>query len=108
MTHISCDTCGKDLPYDGEDRFTVRMDTRMVVAEPPELTDDDLDDQGECDSVHEMTLLLEGEFEKAEYSPPRPARLISKEFDFCNDCYRRFSADPLGLERVSHRRFSAN
>lgn len=105
MTHISCDSCGKGLPSNGGDHFAVRMESRKVEAASQQLTDDDLDDQSETDSVHEMTLLLESEFEKEEYASPR---LIRKDFDFCDDCYRRFSADPLGLERVSHRRFSAN
>lgn len=109
MTHKSCDSCGKDIPSDGEGHFIVRMETRAVAAATLGLTDDDFDDQSEHDSVHEMTLLLEGEAgDEGDAPPPMPARLVCKDFDFCDDCYRRFAADPLGLERVSHRRFSAN
>jgi len=103
MTRTTCDSCGKDLPGDGAEHFTVKMETRRVAVSY-DLTEGDLDDQCESDSIHEMTLLLETELGDDE----PPAALIRKDFDFCEGCYRRFAADPLGLERQSHRRFSAN
>ena len=102
MRHVSCDSCSKDLSEGGE-HYTVKMESNKVPAST-ELTDDDFED----DSVHEMQLMMQGAFEDAEALESQPVRLLRREFDFCEECYTKFSTDPLGLDRMTRRRFSTN
>jgi hypothetical protein len=77
------------------------------ISTAPDLTDDDFEDFTDGDSVYEMQLMMQCD-PLDEVSDAPPVQLLRKQFDFCEECYTKFSADPLGLDRVSHRRFSAN
>ena len=107
MKRTHCDTCGKDLSGGAEDHFTLRMEAKKAETDA-QLTDADFHDAAESDSVHEMTLLLEESPFDDGVADSQPLRLIRKDFDFCGNCYAKFASDPLGTERVSHRRFSPN
>jgi hypothetical protein len=105
MRHVSCDFCGKDLLAEEEPRYVVRMESQYIDAAPTDLTEEDLDDQVDDDSVEMMVELLGTE---ADDEPQLPAKPMAKEYDFCDACYRRFQSDPLGLERARNLQFSAN
>ncbi len=107
MKRTHCDTCGKDLSGGAEDHYTLRMEAKKAEIKP-ELTNGDFHDAADSDSVREMTLLLQESSFDEEVAEPQPLRLIRKDFDFCGNCYAKFASDPLGTERVSHRRFSPN
>jgi hypothetical protein len=106
MQRCYCDLCGKELVAGADHRIVVRMDARLVAA-PLELTDADLDGQDDPDHIEAMDVLLaeqDGEDTVLDPTPtPRP-----QEFDLCGACYRRFQADPLGLERSRKLYFSPN
>jgi hypothetical protein len=105
MRHVTCDRCRRELAAGGEAHYTVTLESNRVSDGTP-LTDDDFED--DSDSVEEMQLMLQRDRDDAGSCGEPPVRLIRKQFDFCAECYARFAADPLGLERASLRRFSSN
>jgi hypothetical protein len=106
MQRCFCDLCGKELIAGADSRYLVRMEARMV-AEPVVLTAADLDGQDDPDHIDAMDELLAGMDEDTELEPPPPAP-PARAFDLCVDCFRRFHADPLGLDRTRKLHFSSN
>lgn len=105
MQHFSCDSCGKTISPEVEDRYVVRIDAYPAEPGLPDLTAADLD----RDSVEAMADLLE-ELEGNDASAATsvaPAR-TTFEYDLCPACLRRFVADPLGRDQRRKLRFSPN
>lgn len=101
MRHFSCDLCGKDLTGDSKSRYVLRMEV-FPATDPRELTPADLDQ----DHIDAMAELLH-EIEHGEDVALAPT-CRSLEYDLCNDCQRKFLADPLGRESSRKFRFSKN
>lgn len=106
MQRCYCDLCGKELVAGSDNRYLVRMEARPV-CEATELTSTDLDGQDDPDHIDAMDELLAGMADDSE-SEPIPAAPATCQFDLCSGCFRRFHADPLGLERGRKLHFSSN
>ncbi|MGL4420983.1 MAG: hypothetical protein ACRCZF_09995 [Gemmataceae bacterium] len=104
MKHFTCDLCSTHLEAGLALRYVVRIEG-TVAAEPAELTDTDLD----SDSIEMMAELMQniesGECDDPLAVPPSHSR---HEYDLCPACYKRFLADPLGLESRRKIQFSDN
>ena len=105
MLRCFCDVCGKELGSGHDARYAVRLEARRVSA-PATLTDADLDGQDDPDHIDAMEELLADHDPDAE--PDGPAPTPPSEFDLCGKCYRKFTADPLGLHRRRSMTYSAN
>jgi len=111
MRHFSCDLCGKDLTPEIETRIVITLEARVVCQEAAVLAAAALSDEDTEDAVEAMDDLLTNKNDDTchdadmtlSFSSP-----MSKEFDLCSPCYRRFAADPLGRDRVRRLQFSVN
>ena len=114
MRHVSCDLCTKDLIAGTDARYTVTVDARLAcdpVPWPP-AAEFDGDPDSDTDHIEVMDELLadlpEDDTVDEEDELPPPVAPLSKSFDLCGRCYRRFASDPLG-RRVSRKlSFSTN
>jgi hypothetical protein len=114
MRHVSCDLCTKDLTTDTDVRYTVALDARLVCAPAPwpAAAEFDADPECETDHIDAMDELLadlpEDDTVDESDELPLPVAPLSKSFDLCARCYRRFAADPLGRSARRGLSFSAN
>ena len=102
MLHFSCDICGKTLAASSPHRYVVKVEA-FPAKNPAELTDQDTD----VDQVEEMAQLLSEQEESGDELPAFPA-CKKQRFDMCTYCYRKYSADPLGRDRLAKFDFSEN
>jgi hypothetical protein len=100
MRHYSCDLCGKDLTLAAGDRYVVHVRVAPASETVP-LTDADL----QPDHVEAMAAFLEElENQSDPITAPDTAQL---EYDLCDNCRRKYLADPLGRSSRTLR-FSKN
>jgi len=115
MRHISCDLCTKDLIAGTDARYTVTLDTRLVTDPTPWPLDPNAEDpESDTDHIDAMDELLadlpdpdDDTVDEAD-ELPSPLAPLSRSFDLCGRCYRRFAADPLGRAPRRHLAFSPN
>ena len=83
-----CDMCGARLGANYAERFIVKTETYAAAA-PMELSDDDLDQEGELAKVIE-------ELKSADPDEVEDQIYRSFRFDLCAACHRVFLKHPLG------------
>lgn len=115
MRHVSCDICTRDLLPGTDARYSVTIEGQLV-CEPAEWSPvaelgSELDIEPDTDCIDEMDEILtdlsedDTVDEATELALPVPP--MSRTFDLCGRCYRRFAGDPLArTNRVLS--FSAN
>jgi hypothetical protein len=101
MIHHTCDRCKRVIDPDQELRYVVRMEIEVVMD--PIHEDEPQDDR---DHLHEIDEILErvDVSDLDELDEP----LQKRRYDLCPQCYRRFSASPLGREKPATVGFSHN
>lgn len=116
MRHVSCDLCTKDLTPGTDARYTISIDARLT-CDSAEWRALDLDADGaevesdtdHIDAMDEMLADLPADDTVDESDElPLPVAPISRTYDLCGRCYRRFAADPLGHATRRRLSFSAN
>ena len=102
MQHFSCDLCSKDMTSSNGQRYIIKVEA-WAASDPHELTDEDLD----LDPIADTAQLLSESNDAPLDQPLLPMRQEMR-FDLCAECYRKFSADPLGKDQARKFAFSAN
>ncbi|MCR9292768.1 MAG: hypothetical protein NXI32_08615 [bacterium] len=107
MIHYSCDRCGCVLGKDQAIRYVVRMEMEAKLNLDYH---DDIDDDQDCLlEMDQMLDKLESEFSDAEELDEEHLMVHHRKvFDLCPACFRKFSKNPVGQERISPFGFSHN
>ncbi len=102
MIHYSCDRCGCPINASESVRYVVRMEMEATLHLEDEM---EVDDDQDC--LLEMDQLLDklGQETADEEEPVIHQR---KTFDLCPSCFRKFSKNPVGRERITPFGFSHN
>jgi len=95
MIHYSCDRCKRLLESDLDERYVVRIEVQAVL-EPPTI-DAPEDDR---DHLVEIEDLLSS-MDLSDFDSDRDL-FQQRRFDLCQECYRKYLQNPLGMESVAH------
>ncbi len=102
MIHYSCDRCGCAISEEQTIRYVVRIEMEAKLN----FEDDDIIDE-DRDVMLEMDQMLE-ELEDEMIDDDHLMVHQRKVFDLCPSCFRKFSKNPVGRERISPFGFSHN
>jgi len=100
MIHHTCDRCKRVIDPEQELRYVVRMEIEAVMD--PIHENEPQDDRDHLMEIDEI-------LERVESADSDADDLYqTRRFDLCPQCYRRFSANPLGREKKATLGFSHN
>lgn len=105
MVHYSCDLCGRSLNPEADRRYEVRLEIwpKLACCDHGSFADHAIDD--DMDPLEIIEQIIESEGPEAIEEPVSPTCL---KYDLCEDCHKKFIADPLGRKPLSNIHFSAN
>jgi hypothetical protein len=102
MIHHTCDRCKRVIDPEQELRYVVRMEIEAVMD--PIHEDEPQDDRDHLMEIDEILERVE-----AEASDSIGEEIYHKRrYDLCPQCFRKFSANPLGREKKATLGFSHN
>ena len=93
MIHHTCDRCKRVIDPEHELRYVVRMEIEVVMD--PIHDDEPQDDR---DHLHEIDEILE-RVDVSAGDELGEDLYQKRRYDLCPQCYRKFSASPLGREK---------
>ena len=94
MIHHTCDRCKRVIDPEQELRYVVRIE--IEVAMDPIHDEEPQDDR---DHLLEIDEILE-RVDVTECDPLGDETYQKRRYDLCPQCYRKFSASPLGREKA--------
>ena len=102
MIHHTCDRCKRVIDPEQELRYVVRMEIEAVM-DPIHENDpqDDRDHLLEIDEILERVEAVESDAVGEDVYQKR-------RYDLCPQCYRKFTANPIGREKKTTLGFSHN
>lgn len=101
MIHYSCDRCKRVLDERQDQRYVVRIEVQAALD--PLTSNDPEDDR---DHLSELEDLLSS-VDLSDFDADQDL-FQQRRYDLCQDCYRRYLQNPLGVEPVAHWGLSDN
>jgi len=93
MIHFTCDRCKRVIDSELEMRYVVRMEVEAVMDPVHEQ-----EPQDDRDHLLEIDEILE-RVDASESDAIGDDIYQKRRYDLCPQCYRKFTANPLGHER---------
>jgi hypothetical protein len=102
MIHFTCDRCKRVIDSEQEMRYVVRMEIEAVMDPIHEE-----EPQEDRDHLLEIDEILE-RVDASESDAIGDDIYQKRRYDLCPQCYRKFTANPLGREKKAALGFSHN